>query len=62
MDFKAVAEATNNPHIVKRHTKGARVEKVIRIIRKDSVHIASSEHTPAQSNLEPMVHHASDLL
>lgn len=61
MDFKAVAEATNNPHIAKRHTKGARVEKVIRIIRKDSVHIASSEHTPAQPTLES-VHHASDLL
>lgn len=61
MDFKAVAEATNNPHIVKRHNKDARVEKVIRIIRKDSVHIASSEHTQAQPNLEP-VHRASDLL
>ncbi|MDI3323817.1 hypothetical protein QKW35_05450 [Pontibacterium granulatum] len=61
MDFKAVAEATNNPHIVKQHTKGARVEKVIRIIRKDSVHIASSEHTSAQPNPES-VHHASDLL
>lgn len=61
MDFKAVAEATNNPHIVKQHTKGARVEKVIRIIRKDSVHIAPSEHTPAQPNPES-VHRASDLL
>lgn len=60
MDFKAVAEATNNSHIVKQHTKGARVEKVIRSIRKDSVHIPS-EHTPAQTPPEP-VQRASDRL